>query len=59
MIGMNSISFLILLIISVAVSAILHYHFKYRDAWTLVVRFEGRRGVDRRMAGLASLWALA
>ena len=29
MIGMNSISFLILLIISVAVSAILHYHFKY------------------------------
>jgi uncharacterized membrane protein YeaQ/YmgE (transglycosylase-associated protein family) len=29
MIGMNFISFLILLIISVAVSAILHYHFKY------------------------------
>jgi hypothetical protein len=29
MIGMNSIGFLILLIIGVAVSAILHYHFKY------------------------------
>ena len=29
MIGMNFISFLILLIISVGVSAILHYHFTY------------------------------
>jgi hypothetical protein len=30
-----------------------------RDAWTLVVLREGCGGMDRRLAGLASLWALA
>ena len=46
MIGMDFISFLILLIISVVVAAILHYGLKYYvTPWILVILFQGGRGL--------------
>ena len=60
MIGMNFISFLILLIISIVVSGILHYGFKYyATAGFEVVLRQGRCGLVRRVARIASLRLLA
>lgn len=60
MIGMDFIAFLILLIISVVVSAVLHYGFKYYvTTWNLVILLEGYRRMDWCVAGLAGFRLLA
>ena len=60
MIGMDLMSFLILLVISVVVSGILHYGLKYYNTpGFCIVLLQGRSGVVRCVVGIARLGLLA